>query len=159
VNFTYGTVVVKAEFPGNPRTTWPAIWLLGAACQQPTYLTANGPNGGYNCPWPSDSSDAAEIDIAEGVTGSTTLMSESLHSTSGVTTCKTPVTSYSTNFHTYELDWSPGSLVFKIDGKTINCAMSGSAVPSHPMFLIIDSGIQTADLPQSLTVDYVHISH
>lgn len=166
VNFTYGTVVFRAEFPGAPHTTWPAIWLLGAACQQPTYLTADGPDGGYNCPWSSDAADSAEIDIAEGNTGSTTSMYENVYNSSaGVNqACTTPLTDYSSNFHTYELDWEPGSLVFKIDGTATRCGLTGGGVPSHPMFLIIDTGIQTGspvgtDLPQTMTVDYVHISH
>jgi beta-glucanase (GH16 family) len=166
VNFTYGTVVIRAEFPGAPHTTWPSIWLLGAACQQPTYLTAFGPDGGYNCPWSSDGADAAEIDIAEGITGSTTSLYENVYNSSaGVNdACTTPVTDYSTNFHTYELDWEPGRVVFKIDGTATRCGLTGRGVPSHPMFLIIDTAIQPgspvgSSLPQTMTVDYVHISH
>jgi beta-glucanase (GH16 family) len=166
VNFTYGTVVFRAEFPGSPHTTWPAIWLLGAACQQPTYLTVNGLDGGYNCPWNYDAEDAAEIDIAEGNTGSTTSMYENVYNSSGNVNraCTTPLTDYSTNFHTYELDWEPGSLVFKVDGTVTRCGLTGSGVPSHPMFLIINNAIQrgspvASTLPQTMTVDYVHISH
>ncbi len=167
VAFTYGTVVVRAKFPGAALTTWPAIWLLGAACQQPNWLTPHGTTGGGNCAWSSDNQDSAEIDIAEGNTGSTTSMLENLYNSSANygNYCQVSLSDYSTNWHTYELDWQPGSLVFKIDGQTTNCGYTGSAVPSHPMFLIINSAIVnnrvpvSTDLPQTMYVDYVHISH
>ena len=80
--FTYGTVDVKAEMAGPAgaeRTTWWAIWLLGASCRPYLY---NGTGTGYNCPWDSDSSDAAEIDIAEGAGGNTSV-GENLDNSSG----------------------------------------------------------------------------
>jgi beta-glucanase (GH16 family) len=94
---------------------------------------------GCHCPWSGDSSDSAEIDIAEGDPGSTTSVFQNVfNSSAGVKqTCTSPtISDYSQNFHTYELDWSPESLVF------------GSGVPSNPMFLIIDGDLRTA--PTSL---------
>jgi hypothetical protein len=160
--FTYGTVVVKASLPGTG--VWPAIWLLGAACQSPNWLTANGSSGGFNCPWDSDSSDAAEIDIAEGLNGT---LNEQLHSNgSNSPDCRPSITI--TGTHTYELDWSAGSLTWKVDGTT-ECSTTTN-VPSHPMFLIIDTAICSSasgcgggptngDFPATTTVDYVHVSH
>jgi chitodextrinase len=172
--FTYGTVVVRAKLAGPGTAMWPVIWLLGAECQTSstapfTYLSGtSGNQSGYYCNWDNDSSDASEIDIAEGFEKSTTSINEQLHNTGTGVHCTPTLTNYSTNYHTYELDWSAGSLTWKIDGTTTCSTTSG--VPSHPMFLIINNGVCSAgsvcagspvggDFPTSTTVDYVHISH
>ncbi|MGZ4193775.1 MAG: family 16 glycosylhydrolase [Solirubrobacteraceae bacterium] len=72
-------------------------------------------------------------------------------------------------YHTYELDWSPRSLLFKVDGRVTGCGMSGDGVPSRPMFLIINTAACTSNacdrtrdnavLPQTTSVQCVHISH
>jgi hypothetical protein len=169
--FTYGKVVVRAKLPGNQGTTWPSVWMLGAACQNfnltpplttsNTWLTGGGTNKGcWN--WPADSADSAEVDLFEG--NGTTNSLETDWNTSGIVQqCSPSVTDTSTNFHVYELDWTAGSLIDKIDGTT-TCTLTGANVPSHPMFVIIDAAIWpntavSSDLPQTFTVDYVHVSH
>jgi hypothetical protein len=172
VNFTYGTIVARAKMAGGTGA-WPAIWLLGAACQQPNWLTAGPGSTGFSCPWPADSADAAEIDIAEdlGSNGSSTINENVFNSSSNVSSSCTYDTGsdLAGTFHDYELDWSPGSLVFKVDGKTTSCGIS-KGVPSRPMFLIIDTAICTASsscggttnpatFPQTTTIAWVRISH
>ena len=53
--------------------------------------------------------------------------------------------------------------MFKIDGKATSCGITGSGVPSHPMFLIINAADQespsSSDFPDTMTVEYVHVSH
>jgi beta-glucanase (GH16 family) len=164
VSFTYGTIIARMKMSGGTGT-WPALWLSGASCQSPTYLTAPG----FNCAWPSDSSDAAEIDIAEDGGGSSNTVRENLYNSSVSHACNYNVGSdISAGYHTYELDWSPGSLVFKVDGVTTTCGTT-KGVPSHPMFLIINTAACTMNacgtlpnnstLPQTTSVDYVHVSH
>jgi hypothetical protein len=169
VSFTYGTVVARMKMSG--AGTWPVLWLLGASCQTPNWLT-DGPNAtGFACPWPADTSDAAEIDIAEHNTSSKNMLENVYNSSAGVShACTDNVGSdVSAGYHTYELDWSPGLLVFKVDGAVTGCGVSGDGVPSQPMFLIIDTAActvnacgQTPDnsaLLQSTSIEYVHISH
>ena len=72
--FTYGTVVVRAQVAGGSNT-WPAIWMLGSACQ-PYLSLAN-----FNCNWASDSASAAEIDIEEW--GNTTTPGCNIYNDSG----------------------------------------------------------------------------
>jgi beta-glucanase (GH16 family) len=171
VNFTYGTVVARAEMAGGDGA-WPAIWLLGAACQQPNWLTADGASGGFRCPWPNDSDDAAEIDVAEDLgSNGTSEINENLYNTGVSSACTVDTgADLSGQYHDYEVDWSPGSLVFKIDGTTTDCGITGSAVPSHPMFLIINTaacttssscghGTDTSTFPQTTKIAWVHISH
>jgi beta-glucanase (GH16 family) len=171
VNFTYGTVVVRAELAGGDGA-WPAIWLLGASCQQPNWLTADGSTGGYNCEWPSDGDDAAETDVAEDLgSDGTSTINENVYSNSTYDACTHNTgANLSSEYHDYEVDWSPGSIVFKIDGTTTSCGLTGANVPSHPMFLIIDTaacttssscgyGTNSATFPQTTKVAWVHISH
>lgn len=168
--FLYGTVTARAKMAGPARTPWPAIWLLGAACQSPNFLTGAGYYCGATPPahnWPQDALSAAEIDVAEGNSGSLTSMLENVFNSTGSVSsaCGATVTDYSQNFHTYELDWTVGSIVFKVDGTTIPaCGITGAGVPSHPMFLMIDNAIHpstavSGDLPASTVVDWVHVSH
>jgi beta-glucanase (GH16 family) len=157
--FQYGTITVSAEMAGGDG--WPAVWLLGAACQGPTsWLTGTPPStGAFYCPWPEDASDAAEIDIAEFIgndgLGNTVFNSSG---TGGGPLCQTPVPSYSTAFHTYQLIWTATSLTWSMDGST-TCTNT-TDVPTHPMFLIIDTAqIGGGTTGGSTVVDYVHVSH
>jgi beta-glucanase (GH16 family) len=163
MNFTYGRVVVRARMAGGDGA-WPAIWLLGAACQRPTWLT-------NTCPWPSDSRDAAEIDIAEDLgSNASTTIDENVFSSSLSNSCTYNTGSrLSSTYHNYEVDWTPGSLVFRVDGKRTGCGIGGSSVPSHPMFLIINTaacttgstcghGANPATFPQTTSIAWVHVS-
>jgi beta-glucanase (GH16 family) len=166
--FTYGTVVVSAKLAGPGTAMWPVVWLLGAACQGSAGQTWLSSPGGFNCPWDSDASDAAEIDIAEGFEKSTTQINEQIHSSGSGAHCIPALSDYSQNFHTYELDWAPGSMTWKIDG--VSKCSTTTNVPSHPMFLIINSGVCSGvslcggspvngNFPNTTTVDYVYVSH
>jgi Glycosyl hydrolases family 16 len=146
--FTYGTVTVRAKFAGGTGP-WPAIWLLGHNCQP-----WKGPN---NCNWPNPGGD--EIDIAEILGSNHSSIHQQIHSSAGNPSCDKGVSDSSSNWHTYELDWAPGSVTWKIDGST-TCTASGGAVPSQPMFLIINTAVggdgagtvSNGTLPQTTTV-------
>ena len=128
-SFTYGRVDVRAKFAGGIGP-WPAIWLLGADCQLPTWLSST------SCAWPNPGSD--EIDIAEIMGSNLTQVNEQIHSSLGNPSCRPPVSDVSQNWHDYVLDWQPGSLTFQIDGIS-TCTLTGASVPSHPMFLILNN--------------------
>lgn len=163
VNFTYGKVVVRARMAGGVGA-WPAIWLLGAACQRPTWLTSS-------CRWPSNHADAAEVDIAEdlGSNGRTTV-NENVYSNSLNHSCTYDTgSSLSSRYHDYELDWTPGSLIFRVDGKRTGCGIRDGDVPSHRMFLIINTaacttgstcgaGANPKTFPQTTSVAWVRVS-
>jgi beta-glucanase (GH16 family) len=95
----YGTWAARMKFPAGPGL-WPAFWALGT--------------GG----WPA----TGEIDIMENV-GQADWISVALHGQgySG----NTPITNRFrfpkdkdvTDWHIYSVDWSPESLVFKVDGE------------------------------------------
>lgn len=172
--FQYGTVVVKAKVAGGSgsNSPWPAIWMLGGTCQTSstspfTYLSGtSGTNTGYYCPWPSDNSDSSEIDIEEF--GNTSTPNENVVNSDGIGTHNCTYSmpggaNVSNGFHTYEMDWTSTAITFKVDGTTTSCGIT-SGVPTHPMFLIIDTAAFNTNLtatgfPATTTVDYVHVSH
>lgn len=154
-SFTYGTVEARIKFSGG-RGSWPAFWMLGANCQSPQWLPDPS-----SCQWPSTGSD--EIDIAEILDQGHGTVTQSVHSNGSNPGCSASASDVSANWHTYTLVWSPGRLVFKIDGTT-TCTLT-TAVPSTPMFVILDTSaggaagsIDDATLPQSTQVDYVRVT-
>ncbi len=158
-NFTYGTVEFRARFAGGTGT-WPAVWLLGANCQQSNITSADNV---APCNWPQTGSD--EIDIAEIKNAQLTTVSEGYFANGGnFGTCTPTVTDVSTNWHTYTLIWAPGELTWKIDGIT-TCDRT-SNIPSTPMFPIINTAVggtgggtvDPATLPQQTDIDYLTIT-
>jgi beta-glucanase (GH16 family) len=136
----------------------PALWLLGADCQQSNISSAD--NIG-TCNWPNPGSD--EIDIAEITGGHTSGVNEQIHSSLGNPGCGAQVSDVSQNYHTYSLTWAPDQLTFQIDGAT-TCQLT-KAVPSHPMFLMINTAlggqggsVDPGTLPQTTSVDYVRVT-
>jgi beta-glucanase (GH16 family) len=156
-NFTYGTVQVRAKFGGGTGS-WPAIWLLGANCQRPNWLTT--PEFG-SCNWPNSGSQ--EIDIAEILNSDHTSVNEQLHYGASNPDCRASTTDVSHNWHVYTLIWSANELLFQIDGVT-TCKFT-SPIPSTPMFMIINTAVGGAGggpiinstLPQTTQVDYVRV--
>ncbi len=99
-DFTYGKVAVRAKLPSGGGT-WPAIWMLGAN------ITEVG--------WPA----CGEIDIMEHVGNNQDVVSSALHfpENSGADAIfKDRVLSgASTDFHIYEVSWTPDTITFSID--------------------------------------------
>jgi len=95
--------------------------------------------------------------VAEFYTGSMTADMQSWHTT-GNGTCQANVSDASQNFHTYELDWTAGSIVWKVDGTT-TCTLTHD-LPSSPLFVIIDSALLHQKLPEQpvTSVDYVRVT-
>ena len=156
-NFLYGTIEVRAKMAAG-RGPWPAVWLLGADCQASNIISANNQMG---CNWPQPGSD--EIDVAEIIGGHLTSVWQNVISGgSGFQTCIAPAADVSENWHTYALEWAPGSLIWKIDG-TPTCTFTEN-IPSTPMFLMLNIAVggnggpvDDSTLPQSMFVDYVKV--
>jgi len=153
--FLYGTVEFRAKFGGgNHSGSWPAVWMLDASCQ------ASDPTG------TDDRCNGQEIDIAEIMDGNFSQINEQIHvdGYSRHDGCEAPVWDASRNYHTYKLIWSPGSLVFKIDGST-TCKIEKPYVPNSPMYLKASvyvgkygGRVNDQSLPWVTTIDYVKIT-
>lgn len=152
-NFTYGTLEIRAKLPSG---SWPALWLLGSNCQATNVISADNV---APCDW--DTPGSEEIDMTE-VFGSRTSVNQQVHSSVlGNPGFTATVTDASQNWHTYDLVWGPGSLIWKVDGTT-TYSIKNSAVPSKPMFLLMNTAMNPVmpgiSGPEQLQVDYVRVS-
>ncbi len=111
--FTNGRVEVRAKLPFGVGT-WPAIWALGKNVNE---------DGGYwdiqgfgTTGWPA----CGEIDIMEHWGTNQNFVQSAMHtpSSSGNTVNKggQTISTASTAFHVYTLDWFEDKMVFKVDG-------------------------------------------
>ena len=155
LSFTYGTVEFRAKLGGGNRTgAWPVFEMFNA-CSMISY------------PYGTDNNcvKAEEIDITEINGSNFQNINQQIHLSSGSHNdgCGARISDASQNFHVYDLIWSPGSLVWKIDGAT-TCTIKKSYVPSDAMYFFIDINVgsnggvvNSSSLPWTTLVDYVKI--
>lgn len=110
--FTYGRVEVKAKLPTGVGT-WPAIWMLGKNINElGTYWDLEGFG---TTPWPA----CGEIDIMEHWGSNQNYISSAMHTPSSfggtVNHGGQVVTTASTAYHVYALDWYEDRMVFSVD--------------------------------------------
>jgi len=155
-NFLYGTVEFRAQFGGGANSgAWPAVWMEDVSCQ------ASDPTGTDN------SCNGQEIDVAEILHSDFSHVNQQIHvnNFNNNDGCTAAATDTSQNFHVYQMVWSPGSLVWKIDGTT-TCTITQSYVPNAAMYLKIDmfmggsagGPVNNASLPWTTLVDYVKVT-
>jgi beta-glucanase (GH16 family) len=154
-SFTYGIARASMKV-ANGNNLWPAWWMLGANCEATTPLN---PDNVSTCNWPNTGSE--EIDIAEFRYSSPDSFNCAMFYGGGSFGPNTnTVSSGDTLYHTYEADWSAGSLVYKLDGTTVQSTTTG--VPASPMFVILQTAVRggTPTFTQpNLTVDWVRVFH
>jgi hypothetical protein len=111
--FTNGKVEVRAQLPTGVGT-WPAIWMLGKNINEDGAYWDN--EGFGTTGWPA----CGEIDIMEHWGNNQNFVQSAMHTPSsfGNTSNKggQTVSTASTAFHTYTLEWSPEKMVFSVDG-------------------------------------------
>lgn len=154
-NFLYGTLEVRAKFGGGASTgSWPIVWMEDASCQ------ASDPTG------TDDRCNGQEIDVAEILNSDFTHVNQQIHvdNYKRHDGCTASTTDTSQNFHVYQLVWSAGSLVFKIDGAT-TCTINRTYVPNAPMYVKINNfvggvggSVNNSSLPWNTLVDYVRVT-
>jgi beta-glucanase (GH16 family) len=157
-NFLYGSIEARIKSAGYGVHSG-LLRMMGSGCQPIMYQYSNW----CDKTWPKPNN---EIDIAEikpGLGGLTTVYQNFFddnavwHDGSGTTS------DVSRNWHVYRLEWSPASLVFKIDG--VATTVFTSQVPYRPMFPIISTEFEDgsggkpnpAAFPQTIQVDYVRV--
>ena len=160
--FTYGKVEVRAKLPAGVGT-WPAIWMLGQNISE---------NGGYwdtthgSVNWP----DCGEVDIMEHWGSNQNYVQSAMHtpSSSGgtINLGGQTISTASTNFHIYTLEWTLEKMVFKVDGVehyTYNpVTKDANTWPfDAPQYLLlniaIQPGISAGFTESAMEIDYVRI--
>ncbi|MET0862199.1 MAG: glycoside hydrolase family 16 protein [Microbacterium sp.] len=158
VAFRYGRIAARIKVPMGAGV-WPAFWMLG------TDIDAVG--------WPA----CGEIDVMESVGGDPAAVYGTVHGPGyagvgrGVGRRHTTGSPLSYDFHTYAVDWAPGSLTWHIDGEEFFHLTPG-LVPGpwpfdHHFFLILNlafgggwpgNDADPSALPAEMLVDWVRIT-
>jgi len=153
----YGRFEARAQMPKG-KGLWPAIWALGS-----NISTVN---------WPA----CGEIDFLETIGTDISTNHGSLHMPAGYGpsgTYKLPNgASFADAFHTFAIEWEPGTIRFYVDDQLYE-TQNQSSVPAgdtwefeQPFFLLINVAVggqwpgspdTTTVFPQTLKVDYVRI--
>jgi beta-glucanase (GH16 family) len=152
----YGRFEARAQMPTG-KGLWPAIWMLGDNID-----TVN---------WPT----CGEIDFMETIGTDISTNHGSLHmpASYGPTGTYTlpDAASFADAFHTFAIEWEPGTVAFYVDDQLYET--QNSTVPAgdtwefdHPFFLLINVAVggqwpgspdSTTTFPQTLKVDWVRV--
>ncbi|KAA9376563.1 family 16 glycosylhydrolase [Microbispora cellulosiformans] len=150
----YGRFEASIKIPKG-QGIWPAFWMLGGG---------NWPNTG-------------EIDIMENVGNAPNTVYGTVHGpgysgSGGVGGNRTIGAPLGDGFHNYRVDWSPGLIVWYLDGaeyfRVTPADIRGNQwVFDHPFFMILNVAVggywpgnpdATTAFPQTMLVDYVRVS-
>ena len=151
-SFKYGKISVRAKLPVGGGT-WPAIWMLGD-------------NFYPNKDWPA----CGEIDIMEQVGNNANNIYGTLHYTGhfggGGPSKQKYISTSSTEFHVYSVDWTATQIKFYIDDELFHTYTNDNTTPFHAKFFIllnvamgggfggaIDPNFQSS----SMEIDYVRV--
>jgi len=156
-SFLYGKLVVRATLPAGIGT-WPAIWMLPSDPKYASLSPTSDPDRYMN---------DGEIDIAEAVGTEPNMVYGIAHSLAypedGVNRSyfnTITVPNNDTTFHDYEVDWTPTSLTFRVDGTAFFTYNKQPGADYHswpfdqPFYLIINlalggtwGGLDTSQYP------------
>lgn len=156
----YGHVEARMKLPRG-QGIWPAFWMLGQDIDQ--------------VGWPQ----SGEIDIMENVGFEPSTVHGTLHGPgySGGESIGDSYTlpggeEFADDFHTFSVDWSPGSVTWSVDGNVFQTRTPDDLgdrewVFDKPFFLILNLAVggywpgdpdDSTVFPQELVVDYVRVS-
>lgn len=149
--FQYGRVEARAKLPEGAGT-WPAIWMLGSNFAE--------------VGWP----ESGEIDIMEHVGNDQNNIHGTLHypgrSAGNADGGSMKIENASSEFHIYEMEWSPERIVFLVDGQVYHTYENTADSPFHQDFFLIlnvamggtfGGEIDPAFEESSMEVDYIKV--
>lgn len=155
----YGRFEARIKIPRG-RGLWPAFWMLGANSDKVT--------------WPGN----GEIDVMEALGRQPGMVHGTIHGPGYVAqgiethTALPSGRSLSDGFHTYRVDWMPGTITWYLDGKPYGTAHSGQLkrgqkwVFDHPHYLLLNLAVggdwpgppdASTPFPSRMLVDYVRV--
>ncbi|MGW5104468.1 ricin-type beta-trefoil lectin domain protein [Streptomyces sp. NPDC004100] len=156
----YGHFESRIKIPRG-KGMWPAFWMLG------DNLGSAG--------WP----DSGEIDIMENVGNEPSTVHGTIHGPgySGANGIGAPYNApdgkaFADDFHVFAVDWSPNAITWSVDGHAYETRTPADVngnkwVYDHPFFMILNLAVGGdwpgspdggTSFPQTMTVDYVHVS-
>jgi beta-glucanase (GH16 family) len=160
--FKYGRVEARIKLPTGAGT-WPAFWMLGKNIIEPGAFWSNT-NG--TAPWPA----CGEIDIMEHWGNNQNYVQSAMHTPSSfgstVNYGGQTISTASTQFHIYTLEWTSERMVFSVDNAVhyiYNPAVKNANTWPFdaPQYLLlnvaIDSNITGSFLQSTMEVDYVRV--
>lgn len=127
-----GYFEVRCRATATPSHLWPAAWLSNSNVNE----------------WPP------EIDFFEVIAGN---VMQNVYGSHSTTTTPEPA-SFSGQWHTYGVEWTPDVVRFRIDG-VVRSERGNPGVPDTPQYLILNSGAEAGATLQSydFLVDYVRV--
>ena len=153
----YGHFETRMKLPRG-QGMWPAFWMLGD-----NIGSVGWPNSG-------------EVDIMENVGFEPNTVHGTIHGpgysgSNGIGAAYNGP-NFSDDFHTYAVDWSPGSIKWSVDGNVYETRTTADVggnqwVFDHPFYLILNLAVGgywpgdpngSTTFPQQLVVDYVHVN-
>jgi beta-glucanase (GH16 family) len=156
----YGRIEARIKLPAGAGL-WPAFWAVGTASDRLT--------------WPA----GGEIDVMENIGSDPFKTYAVIHGPAAdskygynlITPRRSPV-SLAGGFHVFGIEWSPGKIVFTLDGKPFSTrtaqALPGGAtwVFNQPFYLILDLAVggnfpgqpnAATRFPATMLVDWVRV--
>ncbi|MBF8150244.1 glycoside hydrolase family 16 protein [Winogradskyella sp. F6397] len=150
-DFTYGRAEIRAKLPSSVGT-WPAIWMLGSDYQTNT--------------WPA----CGEIDIMEQKGQDKNTVLSTVHhpavSPGAGDSASTQLTTSTTEFHLYSVEWTAQSITFLVDNEVFHTIENSANLPFHSDFFFILNVAMGGTLggtidpnftEDSMEVDYVRV--
>lgn len=146
--FTYGYVETRAKVTFG-RGYWPAFWLLNA------YYVDDKP----------------EIDIMEFIGHDQDVVYHTYHyydsegQLRSTESKPSPGVDYTSDFHTYAVEWKPGTLIFYINNIEVH-RVTDSKVSQQEMYVIANTALggwwagspdETTPFPGKYTLDYIRV--
>lgn len=145
--FQYGYVEIKARLPGG-QGLWPAFWML-----------------------PNDDQSKPEVDIMEVLGDAPNTIHMTLHYKTkndgdGRETSDWVGPDFSSDWHTFALDWEPSLMVWYIDGIERWRYSNQANIPNQPMYLLMNLAVggdwpgapdSTTIFPSYYDIDYVRV--
>ncbi len=159
-SFTYGKAAARIRIPRG-QGIWPAFWMMGIDIK--------------SAGWPR----AGEIDIMENIGKEPNAVHGTIHGPgySGAQSIGEKVElpsggAFADDFHEYAVVWSPGKIVFEVDGKPFHevtpakLPKGAKWVYDHPFYLLLNLAVggawpgnpdATTQFPQEMVVDWVRV--
>ena len=150
--FTYGRIEARVKMP-VVQGLWPAFWMLGS-----NITTVSWPKCG-------------EIDIMEHI-NTDSLNYGTIHwYNNGNASYGGNVATSPSNYHIYDVEWTPTAITWHIDGvqyftANISNGINNTGAFQNPFFIILNlavggnwpgNTIDTTKLPANMYVDYVRV--